>query len=99
MRGIVIRYRYSGDEAAWQTAMNNFINAINSDAAVVGRFRYTATVSADGIGRTHVGRWDTEETLKEVQSREYFKRFSEAVQDFAGTSLESSRMTVAATTD
>jgi len=99
MKGIIVRYRYGGDEGVWQAAMDDFISAINADKAVAGRFRYAATVAADGIGRTHMGRWNSDETLKTVQSRDYFKRFSAAVQNFAGATLESNRMNVMAATD
>ena len=99
MGGIIVRYRYSGDEAAWQAVMDNFTSAVRADDAVRGRFRYVVTVAADGVARTHVGRWDSEEILKAVQSRDYFRQFTLAVQGFAGGQLESSRMTVAAAAD
>jgi len=99
MEGIIVRYRYDGDDVPWRAAMDDFIEAIGADAAVSRRFRYTVTVAADGVGRTHIGRWDSAETLKTVQSRDYFKRFAAAVQGFAGGSLESSRMTITSSTD
>jgi len=99
MQGIVVRYRYSGDEADWKAAMRDFIDAIGADEAVSGRFRYVATVAADGVARLHMGRWDSEETLKTVQSRDYFQRFTAAVQRFAGDTLESVRIEVGPATD
>lgn len=99
MPGIVIQYRYQGDEAAWRAAMQDFIAAITADDAVRGRFRYTAAVAADGIARAHIGRWDSDETLKTVQARDYFRRFTAAVQGFAGDTLESVRIDIAASTD
>lgn len=99
MQGIVIRYRYSGDESAWQAAVDDFVNAVSNDTEVRGRFRYTVTVAGDDDTRTHLGRWDSNETLKTVQSRPYFKTFSEAVQRFAGDTLQSTRMRIAASTD
>ena len=99
MQGIIVRYRYSGDEPAWQAVVDDFVGAVSSDPEVRGRFRYTVTVAADGETRTHVGRWDSDETLKTVQSRPYFKAFSEAVQRFAGDLLQSTRMRIAASTD
>ena len=94
MQGIIVRYRFDGDQTEWQGAIDDFIAAIAADGAVKGRFHYTVAVSTDGVGRTHMGRWDSDETLKTVQSRDYFKRFADALQRLAGDTLESSRMTV-----
>ena len=98
MDGIVIRYVFDGsgdgDEAAWQRAVDTFLAAIAADAEVQGRFRYVVTVGNDGVSRTHIGRWDTDETLKTLQGRDYFATFSEAVQGFAGDTLEATRMHV-----
>ena len=99
MQGIIVRYRYDGDESAWQSVVDQFVSAIANDQAVKGRFHYTVTAAADGITRTHMGRWDSDETLKTVQSRDYFKAFTDATQGLAGDSLVSARMRVAASTD
>jgi quinol monooxygenase YgiN len=99
MQGIIVRYRYDGDEAVWQSVVDGFVQAIADDPAAKGKFRYTVTIAADNAGRTHVGRWDTDATLKTVQSRDYFKAFSAAVQKFAGETLQSTRMRIAASTD
>jgi len=99
VNGIIVRYSYSGDEAAWRAVVDDFVAAIADDPAARGRFRYAVTVASDNRTRTHVGRWDSEETLKAVQSRPYFNTFSEAIQGFAGGTLQSTRMLVAASTD
>ncbi len=94
MDGIVIRYSYDGDEAAWQRVIDAFLAAIATDPDVHGRFRYVVTVGADGVSRTHIGRWDSDETLKTLQGRDYFEAFSEAIQGLAGDTLESARMRI-----
>lgn len=99
MQGIIVRYRYEGDEAAWQAVVDDFIAAIAEDTAARGRFHYTVTVANDNTTRTHMGQWDSDETLKTVQSRKYFKSFSAAIQTFAGDTLQSARMHVARSTD
>ncbi len=99
MQGIIVRYDYSGDEARWRAVVGDFISAISDDPEARGRFRYTVTVAGDNRTRTHIGRWDSEETLKTVQSRDYFKTFSAAVQSFAGDTLQSARVQVAVSTD
>ena len=99
MQGIVIRYSYDGDEAKWRAATDAFIQAIENDDAVSGKFRYTVTTGKDGVTRTHLGRWDSDETLSTVQSRPYFKTFSDEVQAMAGDTLKPMRVDIGATTD
>ncbi|MVO17672.1 putative quinol monooxygenase [Parasedimentitalea huanghaiensis] len=84
MRGITITYKYSGEEDAWQAAMNDFIDAINNDPAAVGKFNYQVAVADDKETRFHWGRWDSAETLAHVQSQGYFKTFAGKVSEFAG---------------
>ncbi len=96
--GILIRYDYSGDEADWQAAIDGFVQALNGDSEVGGRFSYSVNILPDGVGRAHVGRWDNDETLSLVQSRDYFKAFAGQVQGFAGGELEATRFTNSAQT-
>jgi hypothetical protein len=94
MDGIIIRYSYDGDEADWQRVIDAFLAAIATDPDVQGRFRYVVTVGTDGVTRTHIGRWDSEETLKTLQARDYFGTFSQAIKGFAGDTLQATRMRV-----
>jgi len=94
MDGIVVRYSYDGDEDAWQRVIDAFLAAVASDPQVQGRFRYVVTVGNDGVSRTHIGRWDSEETLKTLQASDYFATFSQSLRGFAGDTLEATRMRV-----
>lgn len=84
MRGITITYKYSGDEAPWQSAMKDFITAIESDPVIAGKFTYQVAVADDKETRFHWGRWDSAETLAHLQSQEFFKTFAGQVRAFAG---------------
>lgn len=84
MRAITITYKYNGDEAEWQSAIRTFINAIDGDPAVAGRFTYQVAVADDGETRFHWGRWDKAETLAHVQAQPYFAEFAGRVRAFAG---------------
>ena len=99
MNGIVVRYEYAGDEGKWRAAMGAFVAAVAADDAVRGRFRYAITRQRGGAVRTHMGRWDSEETLRTVQSRDYFKTFAAAVQEFGGASVTTTPMEVVESTD
>ncbi|NRB16187.1 MAG: hypothetical protein HRU33_01085 [Rhodobacteraceae bacterium] len=84
MRGITISYKYSGDEAPWQSAMAVFITAINNDPVVAGKFTYQVAIADDKETRVHWGRWDKAETLAHLQAQGYFKTFAGQVRGFAG---------------
>ena len=92
--GIVVRYAYDGDKAEWQRTVDGFLAAIAADADVQGRFGYVVTIASDGVSRTHIGRWDSEKTLKTLQGRDYFGTFSQAIKGFAGDTLQATRMRV-----
>ncbi len=89
--GILIQYAYSGDETPWKAATEAFVAAIDADDRLRGRFSYQVNVLGDGVGRVHVGRWDDDETLSHLQAQPFFKTFSEAVQGFAGDSLNAAK--------
>lgn len=91
--GIAVGYRYEGDEAAWEKVVDDFTRAVSADAALSGRFSYHVQKS-EGGGRLHIGRWDAEETVKLLQSRDYFARFTAALQGLAEDSLTSRRFEV-----
>ena len=82
--GILIEYDYSGDEAAWQNAVNGFVKNVEADARLNGRFSYQVNIKKDGVGRVHYGQWDNEETLAHLQGQAWFKDFAGMVRDFAG---------------
>jgi hypothetical protein len=47
---------------------------------------------AVGVARAHVGRWDTDATLKTLQSRDYFKTFAETLLGLAGDPLDAKQV-------
>ena len=98
MNGIVIRYRYSGDEAEWEKATGDFVAAVEADGELNGGFMYIVSKARESDNRTHIGRWRDEETLKLMQSREYFKTFAALLKQMAGDTLKAEGMTVATMT-
>ena len=88
MDGVSIRYLYEGDEAAWRAAVDAFVDAIDADPDIGGKFSYAVSVAGDGVTRSHTGRWDTDATLKTLQSRDYFKTFAQTLKGMAGDTLD-----------
>lgn len=92
MHGIVIEYALSGDETVWRAAVDTFIENIDGDPMLRGKFTYEVNASNDSDGRVHIGHWDSEETLSHLQSQPFFKTFAEAVQTFSGGNLKTTRI-------
>ena len=84
MRSITIRYEYDGAEDIWETLINTFVNALNADPAINMQFKYQVAIADDGKTRIHWGLWDSEETLKAMQSQDYFKTFATGLRDLIG---------------
>ena len=98
MTGILIQYQYSGDETAWQDAVEAFVANIRGDERLKGRFHYEVVVHGDGTSRSHIGHWDNEETLSYLQGQEFFKRFAGQIKGFGGDTLDAKRFETKAAT-
>ena len=94
MDGISVRYRHDGDEQTWRDAIDAFIDAVDADPDISGKFSYAASVAGDGVTRAHVGRWDTDATLETLRSRDYFKTFAKTLKGMAGDSLDAKQVTL-----
>jgi hypothetical protein len=92
MDGILIQYEFNGDEKQWQTAINEFITQVNGDSELKGKFVYSVFKTSEPSKRVHVGRWDSNQTLESLKQRDFFKKFTEAMQGLAGDSLTSIRL-------
>ncbi|MES0879851.1 hypothetical protein [Roseibium sp. SCP14] len=88
MRNVLVEYVYTGNEEPWQQLIADFLNAVEADARLAGRFHYQVFSMPEGR-KVHIGRWDTDETLKTLQSQAFFKTFAEGIKGFAGDSLKS----------
>ena len=84
MRTITIRYDYDGPEGKWRETVGDFIAAVDADDSLAGKFQYQVSVADDGKSRIHWGRWDTPETLRKMQSSDYFKLFAERLKELVG---------------
>ena len=87
MHGIEIQYELKGDEAEWNAAVATFVQAIDADADIAGRFTYRVTKAKEGNKRIHWGQWDVPETVQTLQSRDYFKTFAAKLQELADGTL------------
>jgi len=94
MHGITLHYEFNGDEAEWNAAVATFVQAIDADADIAGRFTYRVTKANEGNTRIHWGQWDVPETVETLQSRGYFKTFADTLQNLTGGGLKPTPVTV-----
>ncbi len=92
MDGILIQYEYSGDETQWQNTIDEFISCVNSDSELKGKFIYSVFKTSEPNRRVHVGRWESSVILETLKQRDFFKSFTQAMQELAGESLTSTRL-------
>jgi len=78
--------------------VEEFVAAIDADPALRGKFGHRVNVTAGGVGRVHVGQWDSEETSAHLQSQAFFKTFAGKVGEFFGDGPNANRMRLAAET-
>ncbi|QDG76300.1 hypothetical protein [Labrenzia sp. PHM005] len=82
MKNVLVEYTYTGNEETWQQLIADFLNAIEADNRLKGHFHYQVFIMPEGR-RVHIGRWDSEETLKALQSQPFFKTFAQGIQALA----------------
>ncbi len=99
MYGIVVEYDFAGDETQWRQTIDTFISHINTDEKLKGHFSYLVNSRKDGSGRVHVGQWDSEDTLKHLQSQPFFGEFAAKIQELAGESMKTTFFERAASTE
>jgi hypothetical protein len=67
MLGISIRYSYDGPAEPREAAINAFIDNINNDPDIAGKFHYRVNIGKDGTTRVHWGRWDEQHIVETLQ--------------------------------
>ena len=88
MEGILIRYAYAGDEEVWEQTIRRFLDNVNADDRLRGRFHYTVSRVEEGPGRVRVGRWDSDATLEHLKAQPFFAEFGAAVKGFGNDTLD-----------
>jgi hypothetical protein len=90
MKHFLIKYRFKdGSEAAWRERIGQFIAAIEADATLNGRISYRCMKAGAGSGEYyHFAATSDDEAAKALQSREFFKTYTEEVKRVSDGTLE-----------
>lgn len=84
MKLFMIRYRFThGDRAAWHRDVAEFIANVENDPELKGRILYRAMKGGDD-SYYHLAAAADPEAGRALQSRDFFKRYSQRTREVAG---------------
>ena len=85
MKQFLIRYtRTQGSEEDWHKDIAAFITAIDSDPELKGRILYRVMKNRDDASYFHLAAAADEQAVKTLQSRDFFKHYTERTRQVAG---------------
>jgi hypothetical protein len=90
VKHFLIKYRFTdGSEAAWRERVEGFITAIEADPYLTGRIAYRCMKADNGSGEYyHLAATADDEAGKALQSRDFFKAYTEAMKRASGGTLQ-----------
>jgi hypothetical protein len=99
MKHFLIRYtRIDGSEEAWHRDIAAFIAALDNDPDLKGKIVYRCMKLRDEPRYYHFAAAADEQTIKALQQREFFKRYTEQTRLVAGGEVSVSPLEIIAET-
>ena len=84
MKHFMIRYEFkNGTTEAWHQEVGRFIKAIDGDPELKGRIGYRVLKNRDDSHYFHLASVADEDAQKKLQSRDYFKAYTEMTRKVA----------------
>ena len=85
MKHFMIKYRFAnGTPAEWHQEIARFIAALNADPELKGKISYRCMKNRDDPSYFHLASAADEHAVKTLQSRDFFKRYTERTRQVAG---------------
>jgi hypothetical protein len=85
MRHFMIRYQFAnGVPDEWHREIGRFIAALNGDTELKGKIIYRCMKSRDDTNYYHLASAADEQATKTLQTREFFKQYTEKTRQVAG---------------
>jgi len=90
VKHFLIKYRFKdGSEAAWRERIGRFIAALDGDATLNGRISYRCMKADNGSDEYyHLAATSDDEAGKVLQSRDFFKAYTEETKRVSGGTVE-----------
>lgn len=99
MKHFMIRYRRANATPEdWHQAIAGFIAELDRDPELKGKIRYRCMRIKDGTDYFHLAAAADEQAVKALQSREFFKRYTEKTKQVAGGEVDVSPLEIIAET-
>ena len=84
MKHFMIKYQFAnGAPAEWHQEINRFITALNDDPELKGKISYRCMKNRDDADYYHLAGVLDEQAVKTLQSREFFKHYTEKTRQVA----------------
>lgn len=85
MKHFMIKYQFAnGPTTEWHLEINRFIAALNDDPELKGKISYRCMKNRDDADYHHLAAAVDEQAIKTLQSREFFKHYTEKTRQVAG---------------
>lgn len=90
VKHFLIKYRFNdGSPEAWRERIERFTAAVEADGALNGRIAYRCMKADNGSGEYyHLAAAADDEALKALQSRDFFKAYTEEMKLASGGTVE-----------
>jgi hypothetical protein len=85
MKHFMIKYQFAkGTTEQWHREVEKFISALDGDPDLKGKIRYRVMKNRDDSSYTHLAAAADEQAVKTLQSRDFFKHYTEKTRQVAG---------------
>jgi hypothetical protein len=89
MKHFLIRYQFkNGTSEAWRQHIAEFIANLDGDPVLCGKISYRVMKEKNGAGYYHLAAAKDDEAIKALQSREFFKLYTDETRSVAGGEVE-----------
>ncbi len=89
MKHFLIKYVFkSGTREAWHLQIQQFIASLDNDPELKGRISYRCMKERDGSGYYHLAAAADDQAIQTLQSRDWFKRYTDESKRVADGELE-----------
>jgi hypothetical protein len=89
MKLFIIKYKFkNGTPEEWHRHVAEFIAALDTDPDLKGKISYRVMKEKEGPGYYHLASPIDEQAVKTLQTKDFFKRYTEATKHVGGGEVE-----------
>jgi|SRR5271168_403979 len=89
MKYVLIKYHFKGgSEKRWHEDIANFVSALDNDPDLRGKISYRSLKNSKGLDYYHLAIVADDETVKILNNKDFFSRYTEETKRAAGGEVE-----------